>query len=197
MKPHKTPNPSVSLDIDGVLCNVLDVILTELSEELGEPRPTDTTMLSYTNFETFFPHREQDLPSAISKVFARGSIFWAAKPYPGAAEFANKIPNLAGYITHRVLKWEDATKLWLKQNGFPTAPIIFSPRTDKSYDVKKLFSTVFLDDNPTVVSKALIAGIDAYLLDRPYNQDVSHFYNQTSIKRVDYDGFLKEIGVEP
>ena len=75
------------------------------------------------------------------------------------------------YISHRSFSTK-VTKESLLKNEFPNSPVFHVKNTeDKVKVIKQLGIDIFVDDRASTVLFCLENGIEAYLLDQPWNED--------------------------
>lgn len=135
-------------DVDGVLANFGE----SLYEHFGEPYVAPTIWNDPFILKNF--HLIKNDPA-----------FWLKiKPF---AEL-NTIGDI--YITHRMVD-VSVTIQWLHIVGCPKALTLSVENGDKVTPALKYKVEYFLDDKPQNVEELRQAGIKAYLLDRPWNQD--------------------------
>lgn len=102
-----------------------------------------------------------------------GIIFTHGEPYPNTAEAFHRI-KAAGHTIHVITDRsfgkggasEAATRAWLDCHGLPFDSLTFS--ADKT--IVRIDAMV--DDKPSNYEALEAAGVDAYLLTRPWNQHV-------------------------
>ena len=165
----------VGLDIDGVLANFGKGVIKR-AQQLG--------------FGDKFPkcHREITTWNICPEFYTvmRGAWmdpkFWLGLE---VLECGIGIPfEVDCYITARPID-SRVTKKWLDENYFPDAPVLtVATHANKLLVAQRRDLTVFVDDLHTTVRAMRENGLDAVLMDAPYNRDV------TDLPRIKYLGDL-------
>ena len=145
---------SIILDIDGCLCNFVDGFETEFNVE-------------YTSLTS------NEISEKVASL-KRNYKFWTKLDKLTTLDFTP-----SAYCTARINS-KNSTKVWLKNNGFPNSPVYQVLGYDlskvpqlKRTPIKNEDVRVFIDDSWKNVQDAINNGIPAFLLDTPYNQDVT------------------------
>jgi uncharacterized HAD superfamily protein len=178
----------VGFDIDGVLANFVTGFLDLVNRETG-------SSFVESDWTTYGGATSSGRPEFLTDIqWAAGwaalekePCFWAKlDAYPSATEFG-KIQNslesfqFNGYfITRRknlkTSSISDAnalTRIWLEQQGIVDASaIIASSGGNRIQVLKELEIDTYIDDWADQFLLAQEAGIDAYLIDRPYNRHI-------------------------
>lgn len=197
----------IALDIDGVLADSATQLRFHLIEELGlqvddiGPTPTE-----YSDFASQFPERTHEQVREIAaRCFAsgEGQVYSNALIMPGSSNGANWLARrglLKGYVTRRPARTRAQTKNWLREHGFPNAPLEHAPDGEGKADyAKKLKATVMIEDNPTELEALSEAGLSVIVMDWPYNRALEHPHVRVSdwfsllelLKRIPIDYRVK------
>lgn len=160
----------VGIDLDGVCYNFAASVREYLCRhEYADPETcTDPTRWEF--YEDWGLTLEDFLAACHAGVDA-GLIFTHGDPYPNTAEAFARIKG-AGHTIHVVTDRsfgtagasEAATRAWLDTHGLPFDSLTFS--SDKT--VVRLDTMV--DDKPSNFLALQAAGVDAWLLTRPWNR---------------------------
>lgn len=162
----------VGFDLDGVVYDFVDSVRRYLLTHGWRPEQ----MPDAQNWE-FFLDWGMELREFLSVCHAgvdHGTIFATGTPLPGALDAARKIAA-AGHEIHIITDRTfgtgdasaDATRSWLREVEFPYTTLTIS--ADKAC----VPTDVYIDDRDINFLALLEAGIDAYLIDRPWNRHVS------------------------
>lgn len=135
---------------------------------------------------TYYEWYEEWNDPAIFKLLLNCEEIWTDMlPYEGALEHIQEV-QAAGistvFITFRPEIAYPHTTTWLEKFGFPTN-VEFS--SQKHLIAKGLGVDVAIDDYALMVERYLDFGIEAYLMDRPWNDNVTH------LPKVDLDEYSK------
>lgn len=163
----------VGIDLDGVCYDFAASVREYLCNTVGSH---DETICTDPQRWEFYEDWGLDLPAFLNTFHAgvdAGVIFTHGGPYPNVCD-AFKILKGAGHSIHIVTDRamgkpgtsEAATRRWLDQHGLPFDSLTFS--ADKT--VARV--DVMVDDKPANYDALCAAGVDAYLLTRPWNQHV-------------------------
>jgi hypothetical protein len=188
----------IGLDIDGVICD-FPTGLHERCRLLGLNTPDTIEEFLAHAFDGAGHYRSHEVwPEAWESVL-NDEAFWAGlPPYPGAAEQLRGI-NLDFYLTARPCS-NQTTMGWIKKHGFPNVrSYTIAPRTSKLKVIqtrqevaqaitpsgKKNVTVTFVEDHLPTVLELANAGVDCYLLSRPWNVTSNPFpYGVKRIERL-------------
>ena len=157
----------VGLDIDGVVADFQSAIREMAALELGrELPPADRWAI----WETWGITQERwdELLAAFTE---REGWRWLS-PYHSASTYLRSLEDAGHtiyYITARPLAASWMTFEWLDRHGFPCEDVCFY--VDKAAAAKNMELDIYIDDHPPTVQAVRGAGIEAYVLDRPWNRD--------------------------
>lgn len=147
----------IGLDIDEVLADWTGAWAKKYGTD---PRPTEWD---------FDPKIKKRLKKSKKK-------FWMGikpKDRPGFTPYC--------YITSRAAKTKWTVR-WLRDNGFPDAPVYTT--YDKVATVKSLNLDIFVDDAPHHFKALTEAGIKTYLYDCPHNRHIKTGMRIKSLKEI-------------
>lgn len=160
----------IALDVDGVLADFNHGFIALANQEgLGEHFPKSPDEIK----EWYYSDRE-----LINKLFAKvitNDKFWLELPgYKNTPVPLGFVPK--AYITARPCS-SDVTARWLKEHGFPKAPVYtVKDGEDKLEVLRKLGSPIFVDDKMETVQMLNDNGLVCYCMDRGWNQTLNPEY---------------------
>lgn len=128
-------NDTYGFDIDGVLCNWYLGMCRKFNKSYKEVNMWDTEWLLEC-FEKTKGDKE----------------FWLNLPVLTQPELLEGL-NVKAYITSSPKEMINVRKEWLKKNGFPDAPVIYSESNKKHEVCKKLNISTFIEDKPRTIKK--------------------------------------------
>ena len=167
----------LGLDVDGVISNFTEALINEAKEMgLGDRFPKSWEDVTDWHFSNDF--------EAVWKVIERNETFWLSIPaHEEVKEDLDFVPFC--YVTARPIA-SNTTRFWIRQNGFPDAPVhTVAPNTSKLDILKDLGVTHFVDDKPETVEELNANGIVCYLYNRPSNKNyVTNFPRINSLKEI-------------
>lgn len=167
----------VGIDLDGCVYDFIDAIRKEVCLNYPHLDPS-TPAESWTFYERWGLSHDVFLNVYATSV-KEGRVLWEGEPYPGTVEAWQRLAD-AGHRIHvitdrrpagAVADAQRATISWLAQHGLNYSSITFSP--DKTL-IRHLAShedrVVFVDDKAENFRALQSTGINAFLMDRPWNQ---------------------------
>jgi 5'(3')-deoxyribonucleotidase len=160
------------LDCDGVLVNFNNYINRVINEELG-------TSYRYWDYKTW--NIKDCLGKEAAKIMYRemdkGDVWINSPMYPKVNYYVKKLANRYDIFIVSSLpeKFVDLRIEWLNKNKIPFNRFY---RADSVYNktgiMKEIGAVVAIEDNSEVCSQILKAGIDCYMIQRPWNQDIPY-----------------------
>ena len=100
---------------------------------------------------------------------------WQAEPFPKAVQTLNGLKNKGykiAYVTSRSKLSRFITKRWLTIHRFPTGPVFFISQAEKGHFAVRKGMTMFFEDEPNTAQELLNLGIQVFLKDWQYNNQV-------------------------
>ena len=158
---------NIGFDLDGVLYDWHDVIYTYCVDREG-----------YVGSASQFWEDYREFPVDKKLNFEKTSIFFSKKiPSKVVIDFLNEISkdNTLFYITARKEDVRLTTEMYLEKYNFPNNGNLFFT-DDKATHVKLLDIDIFVDGFPAHID-SIGNSAETYLVERPWNKDVSHKYN--------------------
>jgi hypothetical protein len=163
----------VGIDLDGVCYDFAASVREYLCHTAATHEPDVCT--DPTRWE-FYEDWGLDLPAFLDAFHAgvdAGVVFSHGEPYPNVAEAFSWI-KAAGHTIHIVTDRsmgqpgasEAATAAWLSRHGLHYDSLTFSP------DKTVVHLDVMVDDKPSNYAALCDAGVEAWLLSRPWNMHV-------------------------
>lgn len=156
-------NKIIAIDI----CNTLADIITEIEVRLGHnPNPTEYFHPGINKYPRFF---EDNL-----------DVFLNAKAIGDSALQLRELSknNTIVYLTARPQIAEFVTRLWLKNNGYPIAPIYFT--NNKVRVASKLGVNLAIEDAPFELDRYMEADIEVLVKQQSYNLMYSNRFDWNS-----------------
>ena len=159
----------ICLDIDGVICNPYDEINRKVEAEGVTPISTD----NWTKFNTWELYPE--IPKKIMQSWYRNPLVMRnAVPYEDAWYWMHHVVSLGHKIilvTHRQKNLvARSTWQWVQDWDIPCDDIHFVSG-DKTKVLQDLeICTFFVEDKTVNAINAANAGVETYLMNRPYNK---------------------------
>lgn len=154
----------IVLDIDGVVANPLDELNYHLKKRGYETRH-HSEWKDY-HWKNIYP----DVPrEVIHEIFGDPLVIKNAMAFEDAWYWTNHYSSQYDimYLTARQQKVSSATWDWFFEWDIPADFIVFEEK--KVEFLAALEVNVFVDDYPDMAQGAHDAGINAYLMNRPYN----------------------------
>lgn len=160
--------PEIGLDIDGVLANFIDGIVkaaTRMGLQYSLPR-------RWYYFREWFSSDNNAAFAAVFETVMHDEAFWMSLKPHLEEDWPNYAPG--AYITSRPIA-SDVTKAWLDKWEFPVADVVTvsghgggsGPAKEDALRARGI--TRYIEDNIENYEHLRAAGIDCYLLDRPWN----------------------------
>lgn len=149
---------TIAIDI----CNTLADIVAEIESMLGKnPISSEYMHPGISKYPLFF---EENL-----------DVFINAKVIGNSVDVVNDLAkyNTIYYVTARPKVSELVTKIWLKENGYPKAKVIFTK--DKPKVARQLGINLAIDDAPYEVTRYIQSNIEVMVKSQPYN--INRFKN--------------------
>lgn len=158
----------LGIDVDGVLADHVGAFCADLRDDYGvDLRPGDLVTWDVT-----VPGLGDDVQTAIDERTADPKYLRSLDSIEGAPKAMNRLGEMGierVIVTHRPPETHDATQDWLRENDIPYDEYDADvPKNKGEADVDAL-----IDDYHGNVTDALEAGLDAYLLLRPWNRRYS------------------------
>jgi len=168
-----------AFDIDGTLADFLGAAVPAFNQIWGRTVSLDQAYHAYDLATTFHVS-----PEAVGAALDRlgPTIYGAARPYERAISatrvWARRDPHMV-YLTTRPVDTHDVTRLWLRQSGFPVAPLVHVARHDEKIQWVLAHSDqsdvgYLIDDHPDVwhAAQAVSDRVIVWLVRQPYNAEV-------------------------
>lgn len=159
----------IMADLDGVFNNWVDPFYPYLCGVHGITEPTEWRIWHhYRNHDI----SDEDFVATLNK-FAEEGLFTANPPFPGTVEQLKLLVE-AGHrihvVTDRPAAAHDDTEKWLNDHQFPHDTLSFSrdKTVFKQYGPGPYFA---IDDRVENVQSLRDAGVNAFLLTWPWNED--------------------------
>ena len=164
----------IGLDVDGVVANFAQAII-----EAGNKLGIKHLPVRWAEFVHIYggPDKTKEHQAFVNvwmKVREDEDFWDSIPPHDEDVPF---LPDV--YITARPQGTD--TYLWLFMNDVPSAPVITVDGGSKVAAAQAAKLTHFLDDAPHNVDELRAAGIDCWLLDRPWNQTYETIYRVKTI----------------
>ena len=164
----------VGLDIDGVLCDLGPGVAARIGERFGvTTHPSTWRSYDLRGLRLGLPHDR--FCAFLDETFADPSLYAAAPAAPGAVEGLAQLRG-AGWrlvgITARPAHLAAITTRWLADQGLELDAVHHTVVGGKAAVARRLGVEVAVEDNPTE-AELLGRVCRSYLLDHPYNRDVS------------------------
>lgn len=149
-------NKIIAVDI----CNTIADIMPELNVRLGYN----------PNLSEYFHPGLSDKPHFFEENL---DIFLEAKPIGNSAEILRGLAqnNTIVYITARPQVSELVTRIWLRKNGYPKAPIYFT--NNKVEIASKLGVDIALEGAPHEIERYIDSGVKVLVKEQSYNTNHS------------------------
>lgn len=161
-------NKTIAID----LCNTIADVKAEIELRLGHnPNPTN-----------YFHPALMDKPSFFKDNL---DVFLNANPIGNSVQKLNEWAkfNTVVYITARPVEAKFVTKIWLKKNGYPEAPIYFT--TNKAKVASMLGVNVAIEDSPYEIEGYMKAGFQVLVKAQEYNINFPNRFDWAEFKEVD------------
>jgi hypothetical protein len=163
---------NVAYDIDGCLANFRQAVLS--AAQFTEWRHVvPVAWDSLRDIKT----KQRFVPDGLWDIIIKDRAFW--KSIPAHAGKLSFLPVTA-YVTKR--EFPDAqriTEAWLRENGFPEAPVLCVPMNQSKVPILKALNIdVFVEDAANNWQEINDAGITCFLVDRPWNRAVNAGYQR-------------------
>lgn len=186
-------NNCVCVDIDGVLCDSIRTWIDFLqSDTFVDVQSIITANHLFLDFSDYLSKDSRHLYNSLKYNYRESGVKRNAFVMPGAFEFLEKckqsyqIVIVSARPVQRHRRIYPDTIEWLKQNNLHYDAIFFEDNK-RSWVLSNVEKVKFcIEDDPTQALKLANVGIEVFLLNQPYNKEVSH----QNIRRVDA---LKEI----
>ena len=158
----------LSIDLDGVVVDLIEVVLPYLSHKVGFP-------VSRQNFTSYSIGRSigkgPDWEQQFWEEVYKDGIHLLAPPVSGAIEGLSRlVEERVTFVTSRPLILKDDTQRWLEQHGLERYEVIYEGIVARNSSTR-VFDLV-IDDNPGIVESAIVRGSKACVFDQPWNQRV-------------------------
>ncbi len=153
---------NILVDIDNTLWDFSTVLFQELSSKYNNI-PDPEHWVSWDFWKKYMTVDE--FYTVVYKVHQQQEEF---PPYPEAVSFLYNLKQKGWSIiiaSHREEKAYEPTNKWLRKNN-----LVFD-KLHISYDKTVLFDTIdyIIDDSPSIINKACLAGIPVAALRKPWN----------------------------
>jgi uncharacterized HAD superfamily protein len=154
----------IILDIDGVVANPFNE-LNFVLERAGYETYNWNTWRS-CSWQDAYPHVDQDF---ISQCALDYNIYRNAIPFEDAWYWANHYSSTYDlmYLTARPNIMSETTWSWFMDWDIPADFVVFEP--NKVEFLVQIKPDVFVDDDAKTVQLASNSGVNAFLMNRPYN----------------------------
>jgi uncharacterized HAD superfamily protein len=155
----------IILDIDGVVANLFEEV-DYLLQDLGHDVNHVDHSIGY-DWQDMYPGVSVD---TINSIVSNPLTIKNSKPYEESWYWVNHYSSSYDimFLTARNDALTNQTWDWFFEWDIPADFVVF--QEEKVDFLKCLEVSVFVDDNPDVVSQARVEGIPSYLLNRPYNK---------------------------
>ena len=165
------------VDLDGVIAFTEPWIVRALEARLGRPLPRDPSRYEHLGIRGLIPQEEREaFDRAWREALADPATYAQATPYPGAQEalaWLHARRLLRGYITSRPAATLKATEAWLREWGFPQAPLV-GDGGNRLEALRLMRAEILVEDHPGQALAAAEGGVHVLLMDRPYNREAAH-----------------------
>jgi len=158
----------IVLEIDGVIANYRDELRFRLNA--AGFHADNVCELDNCDFSEVYP----DIPSGGLDLFLNDPLIVKnAKSFEDAWYWVNHFSSSYDimFLTGRDISLTSPTWDWFREWDIPADFIVF--QEDKIKFLYEILPTVYVDDDPEVISQAISVGVNAYLYNRPYNQEHS------------------------
>jgi len=151
------------VDVDGVLADQVSPVLARLNSEYG----LNVTRDQIRTWNE--PIADTDIKTAIESAQLDADFILAMKPIEGAREAMLELANEheITVATDRGPLAEDATVVWLKNNGIPYNRYVGTSQLGKG----AIAGDILIDDYPRNVLRFIENGGLAILFDQPWNEN--------------------------
>lgn len=166
------------VDFDSTIFDLTTAQLRHLNEKFGTELSTDHIT------DWYWENTGHFTPAMVEYVW--GPEVWLNEEFHVNGEFvhgaAEGLQRLIDYgydphiVTDRPMALANATVNWLRTNGFGNLPVILTNRDGypKRQAMEDYSLTHVIEDAPHAVAALIDRAERFYLIDRPYNQTVSH-----------------------
>ena len=184
--PEVITRTRIGLDVDGVIANFSDAFILK-ARELGLGQYFPDSWKGHVDWD--FGLGRGGIFKAVWREIEEDPIFWLR--IPTHSERPLYRPEV--YVTARPVP-SIVTEAWLGLNGFPKVPVVTVPVGHNKADAfREFYVDLFIDDKPSNVLELRNAGINAVLLDRPWNGEATVLPRTYSIN-TDINGKFLTVG---
>jgi uncharacterized HAD superfamily protein len=191
--------PRLAFDIDGVLASFQGLFLDSMNRVCG----TSYEIKDWVKYDLAGnPFTKEQFDAAWKEVLVTPNAWRILEPC-GDIDFyeINTEMGMAIYNGYFVTKRRDLeetdynhgykhmrdanylTRMWLEDHGIKNYTSVISTASTVRVDMLKLIEAdAYIDDWGEQFLKCRAAGINAYLIDRPYNQDIDTHYRVYSVE---------------
>lgn len=166
----------LALDVDGVFADFNAAFRKKLIDLTGVDKFQDQPATTWHYATEQFGYDREDVRRVWRQIHDSPNFWLDINPRPGAIQFFNELRRREGmtfdytFITsRRGFRAKRQTQHWLGMHGIDHPTVILTADKADVYAVLKI--THVLDDAPWNVQAALDLGLDAYLVEAPYNAE--------------------------
>ncbi len=168
----------IGLDVDGVIYDFTRAYNAKL-QSLGHEVTPETEALIY-DYYTEYGYSRKEFLNHLDEMVDCGQIFWTGylcEPYiPFWIDQLREQGHTIHIITHRVsgkvMSCEEATKHFFREMKIHYDSLTFSQ------DKTSVPTDIFLEDHTSNYDALVKAGVETWLVNRPYNQDGPEEYRK-------------------
>ena len=164
----------IALDLDGVLCDLGPCVAARIADRFGvATHPSTWRTYDLRLLQLGVP--ERSLNAFLDEVFDDPALYDEGARHEGASHGVSQLLE-AGWrlvgITARPSHLAPVTRAWLRRNGFALDAVHHTPVGTKAAVARRVGAVAAIEDNP-VEADLLGAVCESWLLDRPYNRDLT------------------------